>query len=397
MHGRSKSVELRLWRLMTARRTAIIVRASLVTLLMLVGIAGCGAETNPVTSSDPHPSEVSPPGNPSLGSIPVRSSVEDNPPGWPPIEFEPPLLDFGNLPPGGTGTGLVKIWNVGEEPLKIVRSITSCGCTVAENLAGREIPPGGFTEFSTTMNMKSGLGEKKEKISIVFAGYTETFAVYYFMAEVSLPIRVTPPYIRASDRVANEWVHTTSGELRVESTDGKPFRILGSHGEPPEFIGFDPATDPPAGAYTIRWDLDRLNEASLPWFWVIETDRADCPVVDVRVRHESTQPTRPHGRPWVPKDQRILVGEVRDGDPFEVATKIEFVERYTPDPMTAGVTSDSPFLEAQLLEAQQDDQFLQFRIRITPVEAKPGLLYGILTLNASGYTAQLRIIGRVVE
>ncbi len=397
MHARTNPIEVRLHRLMTGRRIAITVWASMVTLLMLVGIAGCGAESNPVTSSDPDPSEVKPPGNPSIGSNPSRSSVEDNPPGWPPVEFEPPVLDFGNLPPGGTGTGLVKIWNVGGEPLKIIRSITSCGCTVAENLAGREIPPGGFTEFSTTMNMKSGLGEKKEKISIVFEGYTETFAVYYFMAEVSLPIRVTPPYIRASDRVNDEWVHTTSGELRVESTDGKPFRILGSHGEPPQFIGFDPATDSPASQYTIRWDLDRFTEATLPWFWVIETDRADSPVVDVRLRHESTQPIRPRGRPWVPIDQRILVGEVRDGDPFEVATKIEFVERYTPDPMTAGVTSDSPFLEAQLLEAQQDDQFLQFRIRITPVEAKPGLLYGILTLDASGYTTQLRIIGRVVE
>ena len=329
-------------------------------------------------------------------SIP-RSSVHDNPAGWPPIEFQPPQLDFGNLTPGGEATGMTRIWNVGSVPLKIEQSITSCGCTAAEDLTGRVIPAGGFIEFSTTMSMKSGLGEKKEKISIRFEGYSDTFAVFYFTAEVSLPIRVTPPHIRASQREVHGWVPISSGEVLLEASDGKPFRLLASHGQPPDFIGYDPAHDPPRAEYRVRWDLDRFAGGTVPWFWVFETDRPDCPVVDARFRHSSTLPVRPPGRPWVPKDQRVLVGNVRNGEPFEVTTKMEYVKDRAPAPTTAAVRSDSPFLRAELAEAQRDGQFLGFRIRVIPTNAPAGLLYGTLTLSASGFDVQLQIIGRIVE
>jgi hypothetical protein len=127
-------------------------------------LAGCGGDApdaaGPVT-------KPSPPAAPKvkelgLGRKPRRGEVARNPAGWPPVELEPAVMDFGVLAPGQTARGTSRIWNVGSAPLKIIKSITSCGCTAAENLGGRVIPPGGHTEFTTEMTMKSGLGEARE-------------------------------------------------------------------------------------------------------------------------------------------------------------------------------------------------------------------------------------------
>jgi hypothetical protein len=249
------------------------------------------------------------------------------------------------------------------------------------------------------MTMKSGLGDKREKISIFFEGFTRTYVIQYFTAEVSLPVRLTPPHLAASrqDQRTRRWVNTMSGQIEVKSLDGEPFRILRAHGAPPEYVGFDPATDPARDAYTIRWDLSRFGDA-IPWFWVIETDRPDAPVVDARVRHVSTRPVSVKERPWQPKDQRLLVGVVPRGEPFEITTKLEYNAGYAPDPTTAGVSSQSSFLRAELLDAQGEEQYLQYRIRVTPTASAPaGLLYGLLEVSASGFGVPLRIVGRLSE
>jgi hypothetical protein len=352
------------------------------------------ARTAPAAKQEPPPIK-----DLGLGMKPQRGNADTNPRQWPPVEFEPAVMDFGMLSPGATARGTSRIWNVGSEPLRILKSITSCGCTAAEDLGGRVIGPGGSTEFTTTMTMKSGLGEKKEKISIIFEGYRSTFVVQYYTAEVSLPVRLTPPHLPASskDQRTGRWVNTMSGHVEVKSLDGEPFRILRAHGAPPEYVGFDPATDPPRNVYTIRWDLSRFGNA-IPWYWVIETDRPDAPLVDARIRHVSTRPVRVEQRPWEPKDQRLLVGVVARGQPFEITTKHEYDAGYIPDPTTAAVRSQSSFLRAELLDAQSDEQHLQFRIRVTPTaSAPPGLLYGTLEVSAVGFGVPLRIIGRIAE
>ena len=155
------------------------------------------------------------------------------------------------------------------------------------------------------------------------------------------------------------------------------------------------AVDAPRAQYPVRWDLDRF-EGVIPWFWVIETDRPDCPIIDARVQHSSTLPPSPTGRPWVPKDQRLLVGIVRKGEPLEVTTSIEYAKNYPPDSASAVVASESPLFDAELLEAQVDQQHLSYRVRLTVADtASPGLLYGTLAIGANGYTATLYVVGRI--
>src|SRR5207247_8991090 len=47
----------------------------------------------------------------------------------PPIEFRPPILDFGTIRPGQAATGSVQVVNVGPKMILIEASRASCTCT----------------------------------------------------------------------------------------------------------------------------------------------------------------------------------------------------------------------------------------------------------------------------
>jgi hypothetical protein len=367
---------------------------------LLVLAAGCGRPAAPSrTAPRPAPSEAAA-AEPELKivRIPPPDSFERGPspnrqPTWPPLEFQPVEMNFGVLDPGTAGQGVTRVWNTGDKPLRILKSITSCGCTSAQDLSGRTIPPGGSIDFTTTMEMKSGLGDKMEKVTIFFEGYGNTQVVYFYKAEVSRAVRAIPPYMTADDRGRP----ILSGELVLEARDGRAFRVLAAHGRAPEFVGFDPARDQPAARYTIRWDITPEHQAgAVPWFWVFETDHPDAPLVDVRVRHASTMPAREQGA-WVPKDQRLILDLLRAGVPTEVTAKVEYNGGFTPDASGASISGPGERFAVELAEAKVDGRLLKFRIRVTPRPGPPGLIYEEIALHASGHSAPLRLIGKLVE
>ena len=379
------------------RRTTIVGRIALVMTVCASLLAGCGDDSTSgqgASASTPSPAvrKVQPYTSVNASNLAQapRSQAAKNKRGWPPVEFEPANLNFGIVPPHTIGKGTAKIWNVGDQPLRIVKSITSCGCTSTENLAGRVIPPGGFIEFATEMEMKTGLGAKKEKVTLFFEGYGGTQVIFFYNAEVARPVRVIPPYVDADNQ-------GQIGTVEVSSLDNKPFRILKAHGLAPQFVNFDPATDEPRTRYTLKWDMSQFDGQRVPWFWVIETDHPEAPIVDVRVRHDSTRPIPPDGRPWQPKDQRVLIDVVRNGESVEIITKHEYAGNRTPMPQTARVQNLSAILDVELVGIEQKGQLLEFRVRVTPKNAPLGLLYEHINVGSVGYMVPLRIIGRVIE
>jgi hypothetical protein len=188
-----------------------------------------------------------------------------------------------------------------------------------------------------------------------------------------------------------------SGEIALESRDGRPFRVLAAHGRPPQFVDFDPATDTPRARYTLRWDITaEHNAGTVPWFWVFETDHPEAPLVDVRVQHDST---RPDGirEPWVPKDQRLLLDHLRHGESVEAEAKLEYSANRRPEPASVRISGENSQFWAELISAVPDGQFLKLKLRVTPKPGARGLLYGTIQVTASGRTAPLRIIGTIVE
>ena len=379
------------------RRTTIVRGSALVTTVCASLLSGCGGDSTSsqgasASTTTPAVRKVQPYTSINASNVAQapRSQAAKNQRGWPPVEFEPANLNFGIVPPYTIGKGTAKIWNVGDQPLRIVKSVTSCGCTSTENLAGRVIPPGGFIEFATEMEMKTGLGTKKEKVTLFFEGYGGTQVIFFYNAEVARPVRVIPPYVDAVNQ-------GQIGTVEVSSLDNKPFRILRAHGLAPQFVNFDPATDEPRTQYTLKWDMSQFDGQRVPWFWVIETDHPEAPIVDVRVRHDSTRPIPPDGRPWQPKDQRVLIDLVRNGESVEIITKHEYAGNRTPMPQTARVQNLSAILDVELVGIEQKGQLLEFRVRVTPKNAPLGLLYEHINVGSVGYMVPLRIIGRVIE
>ena len=379
------------------RRTTIVGRIALMMTVCASLLAGCGDDSTSgqgasASTTTPAVRKVQPYTSVNASNLAQapRSQAAKNKRGWPPVEFEPANLNFGIVPPHTIGKGTAKIWNVGDQPLRIVKSITSCGCTSTENLAGRVIPPGGFIEFATEMEMKTGLGAKKEKVTLFFEGYGGTQVIFFYNAEVARPVRVIPPYVDADNQ-------GQIGTVEVSSLDNKPFRILKAHGLSPQFVGFDNATDEPRTQYTLKWDMSQFDGQRVPWFWVIETDHPEAPIVDVRVRHDSTRPIPPDGRPWQPKDYRVLIDLVRNGESVEIITKHEYAGNRTPMPQTARVQNLSAILDVELVGIEQKGQLLEFRVRVTPKNAPLGLLYEHINVGSVGYMVPLRIIGRVIE
>lgn len=326
-----------------------------------------------------------------------RSSVRNNKHDWPPIEFEPANMNFGIVPPHTIGKGSARVWNVGNRPLRIKKSVTSCGCTNAENLAGKVIQPGGYLDFTTEMEMKSGLSTKTEKISILFEGYN-AYIPFFYNAEVALPVRVVPPYVEALKMLPRGRSQSfQTGTVNVASSDNKPFSILKVHGDAPQFDGFDPATDEPRNQYTLRWDMDQFAGKTVPMYWVIETDHPFAPLVDVRVRHATTQPDKNRDRPWQPKDSRIVLDNIRNDETYEFVVKHEHDRGVRPQPNTAKLVCNSSNLDVVIAKTKVKGLFLEFTLHITPKNAKPGLLYEVIDIGSMGQLTKLRIIGLVAQ
>ncbi|MHC4909215.1 MAG: DUF1573 domain-containing protein [Planctomycetota bacterium] len=305
-----------------------------------------------------------------------------------PVEFAPDYMDMGILAPGVHGHGTTKLWNRGTIPLTIARSITSCGCTKTADLRNKTIQPGEYLEFSASMEPKGGLGEKMEKVTIIFKEFPNAAAVQFFRVTVSYDVTIDPPYLDAQSG--------TSGTVRVSARDGKPFSIISAHGLPPRFVGFDPSIDAPRGEYEIGWTLEEITRnGSVDWFWALETDRADCPIVDARVRHNTTAPPRVK-QSWMSKDQRILLGKVAIGAPVEFTARMEYGRGYTPAPDSVVFSGGGSGFRVEVVDVEVDGQVMRVRARATPVAASQGrLVYDQFQMSATGGTAIMRLLGVV--
>ena len=300
----------------------------------------------------------------------------------PPLVFDPPSVDFGVVAPGAKLETDALLVNVTDAPVSISRSGTSCGCTTATDLAGQVVPPKGVIPFHVAMNVKSGLGEKLERFYVVVPSLPEPLALD-LRAEAALPVRAIPPYIDAT--AARE------GTITLEAADGQPFRVLSAGGAAPRFAEGEGA---PAARQVLAWSVPSDAPAgSVPWFWIVETDRGDAPIVDVRLRHPTTLPEVPKGRPWVPLDQRVVVGVVPAG-PIEAETTIEYARGRAPEPETVAVAGDAGWT-VELLGVDGEGQKLRVRMRLTPLEPKVGLVQARAVVRASGFEAPLLVFGRV--
>lgn len=247
----------------------------------------------------------------SLGSASMNTQSVGAPAGvsgLQPIRVQPESLDLGFLRPGRSASGTLEISNTSENPVTIAAIQPTCSCTTTSDLAGRVIPPGASVSFGATLVAGEVPGPKRATIKVVAEGAPRPLDIEV-RAEVSDAVRAIPNAVQPPP------IGPAEGRIAVESLDRRPFTVLSSDRRPPRFVGFDPRRANPDSLYVLRTDLGSMPAERRPALWLIETDRADCPVLAVRVRDE---------RLVVPAVLRLpeyvlSIGALRPGETREIA------------------------------------------------------------------------------
>ncbi len=303
------------------------------------------------------------------------------------VAIEPPEIDFGEVGPNVDLPGSFKIYNRGTAPLTVARSQTSCKCTAADDLTGQVIPAGAFTPLNATLTTSATPGPKDAKVFLQFQGY-EGMVQAKLAATVVLPIESEPPYVDALKGVS-------SGVLQVRARDGQPFRIISSNGEPPDYVDFDPAADALRSEYQVRWSVAGMPCQGMRLWWILETDRSDCPILPARIRHECTgsraDPNR-FQRQWTFKEYLVNAGRVSAGQPVELEIDID----NRGGAQIESVQSLTPGSRARLLDASDlGDRETRCRVEFTPDAGMQGLLYARLRVMSTTGDGEIAIVAQV--
>lgn len=276
----------------------------------------------------------------------------------PPLAVSPATLNMGTALPMQGMRGSAELRNVGDRPLKILAVTPSCKCTTTNNLAGTVIMPGQSVELEAELEPVPMPQIQRAELRILVEGYGQIISLP-LTGEVTLPIRTNPKLINAAGNGPRE------GRVVIESMDQKPFTICSVGGRKPEFLGYDPATQEPRSSYLIKYNLDTWSP-TFPAYLVVETDREDCPVLDIWIRHETTIP-RP-GMRMV--DYRVNAGRVDLGSSTEVV-----VETREPVEEILAVESLTPDVGIDLVRQEADANGRKIFLKVTPRNPQGGLFY----------------------
>lgn len=295
----------------------------------------------------------------------------------PPIKVTPEVLDLGFMAPKAGGKGTVQLLNVGDKPLTIAAVTPSCKCTTTSQLAGTVIEPGKSVPLEAVLEGASMPQPHRASIRVLVDGYAKVLEIQ-LRGETAMPLRCVPGLINAVEDKPHQ------GRFVVESLDKKPFTICAMAGRVPDCIGWQPG-DPPRNSYLVRFDLDSY-QPTFPAFLVLETDRADCPVVNIWVRSRDTM------RQSVlrMKEYEVNLGRVPMGGSSDAAVEME-----DPGEEILAIESLSPEMQAEMTGQTTDGKLRKVTFRITPKGPQQGLLYGKIKLYTREKEQPLVVFGSV--
>ncbi|MFZ9691143.1 MAG: DUF1573 domain-containing protein [Phycisphaerales bacterium] len=356
--------------------------------IVTVALVACGEQPDsaPKASSTATPAPAVAPAASTSGTTAPATSSPARPASPPnrvvagPITAEPGMVDFGLVEPRALVEVSVTLTNSSDQPIEIIASKPTCQCTTVD-MTGKVVPARGSITMPVSMQTSAAVGVKQAAVSLLFKGVPTPMQVG-LKAEVAYSVVARPvPYIDALDP------SRLSGTFDLESPDGKPFEVRAVQGEAPIFMGFDPRSDAPRSRYTLRYDFRGLNANAVPKYLLVETDRADCPLVDLRVRHPATRiaPALKFA------EFRSMLGRVPAGGSGEFDLEIEEMGNLRIDTVYAL----SPDATVELLSQTSDGKNLLVKVKVTPRPGFAGLLQIPVTFVAGGRTAEQLVYGVV--
>jgi hypothetical protein len=366
------------------RLASLVLAASAGILLCACDRSGTSGSDGVVQTGSAAPNAPSAGSEPAAGSAP--SSAQDEPvDGLPPVRVEPEVLDFGIVPPSVEKEGTVRLVNTGNKELEILTVQPSCKCTTLDDVAGKKIPVGGFVELRTTMKAQSAPGRKGADIKVLIDGYSQVVPIQ-LKQEVSLPIRVSPSYLNVVKG------QPTRGRTLIESIDKQPFRICAVGGKKPKLADFDPEKDEPRSQYFLDWDFERdFAPGEAKRYWIVETDRADCPLVDIFVRHETTV-LIPKG--IAPTEYRHTFGRQEQGSTYDFVLELT---KMGPDEKIVAAASASSAARVELVDSKLEGDVMRVFLRVVPSADAIGVTWiPFMVYSSAGRQVEQAVWGQYV-
>lgn len=282
-----------------------------------------------------------------------------------PIKATPAYKDFGFVAPNTTVKVDAMLTNPLDRPVTCSRSVPTCQCTTMD-MVGKVIPAKGSITVPVSMKTSGATGPKSASVRLLFDGVPGIVEVK-LQAEVAYSIRgyqtnTYPGKGPQQDGFVNafDFPQQTKGEVTVESLDHKPFRVLSVMGQPPVFLDFDPAKDAPRSTYRVLYDFSAAPCEAVPKYLLIETDREDAPVFDLRVRHKCSR-IEPE---FAFAAYRENLGVLRPGVDHEFTVEIKHANGVRID----SVQSPDPRLQVRVtgLVNDGDSQLVKLMARTAP-------------------------------
>ena len=299
-----------------------------------------------------------------------------------PIKAEPATVNFGIVEPGTTVAATIKLTNPLDRDVTISAAKPSCTCTTID-MVGKVIPAGGSIEMPMSMKMAHTPGVKTAVVNMAFAGVTQVM-VLQLEAETAYAVRATPTFV---DALKPERM---TGSIELVARDDVPFMVKSVDGKPP--VTGDGSPMKPATKHTLRYDFTSASPLTkaynaVPPFLVIETDHPKCPIVDMRVRHDTTRITPSLAF----AEFRANCGAIpaKGSAEFEIEIKLMGSSRID------SVQSLHPSFKTEVVSQKPDDSSVLVTVRVTDLGAQPGTFLFPCRFSGRGKQSDFWIFGVV--
>lgn len=293
-----------------------------------------------------------------------------------PIIADPPGVDFGVVEPGTVVSATIKLVNPLDRPVLITKATPSCTCTTVD-MAGKTIPAKGVIEMPMSMKTSHAVGKKAAQVTLLFEGVPVPMTVR-LDAETAYAVRANPTYI---DALAPERM---KGFFELISKDGQPFVVTTVDGKPAATA--DGAPMKPANRQVVKYDLATPGlRPGVPPFLIVETSHPKCPILDLRVRHETTRISPALNF----AEFRENIGVITNGTPVEFDVELKHAGALRVD----RVAANHKEMQATLVSQKSDGDSVLVKVSLKPVGMPKGPFLITCTLAAGEKSSDLWIYG----
>lgn len=360
--------------------------SSLLVIIMIAAAwaAGAAAQAGDSGGSPPAASDApaqTRPEHPDDDASPKRTKLD--------VTFEPSSLFFGTLAPNQPASDVVTITNHGESPVRIAAVRGSCKCTTAE-VDSKTIDPGRHVVMRVTMHGRESIGSKSSVVYVQLEGEANP-RMLRARYDIARTVHPTPTRLDAKN--------VLEGIFAVEASDGRPFRVLSSNGEAPQFVGFDPDHDSPRSSYVLKWNLMDVKCEEVRDWWIVETDHPDAPVVEMRIMNNCTQREPEGTREWALSPSLAIVAKAKADEWEEMTFSIEKPEDNAPPAIDRVISVQGPQqkgrqeIQAELLPSD-DPMKVHVRVKAPPSQK---LTYATLRLFSGKESMPVNVVIRLAD